>query len=221
MLTTLKRQLRNVLFDTFLWDFRESGKTKTEIAAWLAAGKPVPPPNGVKYATLADYGAAFGLETLIETGTLRGGAIYALKNRFKKLYSIELSRELAATAQHRFHSHPHIQILQGDSGQLLPQLLSGVSQPCLFWLDGHYSGGVTAQGDLETPILKEMRTIFDYPCNDHVILIDDARLFDGTDDYPTIDGLRALCEAERPDYNFSVVNDMIRIHPVRPVKTTY
>ena len=221
MLTTLKRQLRNVLFDTFLWDFRESGKTNTEIAAWLAAGKPVPPPSGVKYATLADYGAAFGLETLIETGTLHGGAIYALKNRFKKLYSIELSRELAATAQHRFHSHPHIKILQGDSGQLLPQLLSGVSQPCLFWLDGHYSGGVTAQGDLDTPILKEMRTIFDHPCNDHVILIDDARLFDGTDDYPTIDGLRALCEAERPDYNFSVVNDMIRIHPVRPVKTTY
>jgi hypothetical protein len=126
MLTTLKELLRNVLFDIFVSDFRESGKTKTEIAAWLAAGKPVPPPNGVKYATLADYGAAFGLETLIETGTFRGGAIYALKNRFKKLYSIELSPELAATAQHRFYSHSHIQILQGDSGQLLPQFLSGI-----------------------------------------------------------------------------------------------
>ena len=221
MLNTLKRLLRNTFYDTFVWDFRERGKAKTAIAAWQAAGKPVPPPEPVKRTTLADYGAAFGLETLIETGTLFGGTMYALRDQFKNLYSIELSPELAAKAQHRFRSTPQVQILQGDSGKLLPQLISGISQPCLFWLDGHYSGGVTAQGDLDTPILNEMRTIFAHPCKNHVILIDDARLFNGTDDYPTIDGLRAMCHAERPDYDFSVVNDIIRIHPARAVSTTY
>lgn len=221
MLTTSKRLLRKVFYDTFVLDLRERSRTKTAIAAWMAAGKPVPPPHGVKIATLAEYGSAFNLEILIETGTFQGDAIYGLKSRFKKVYSIELSSELAAKAQHRFRSNPHIQILQGDSGQLLSQVLSGISQPCLFWLDGHYSGGPTAQGDMDTPILKELRTVLDHPCKDHVILIDDARLFDGTKDYPTIDDLHVLCEARRPDYDFSVANDIIRIHPARPVKTTY
>lgn len=58
-------------------------------------------------------------------------------------------------------------------------------------------------------MLKELRTIFDHKVRDHVILIDDARLFDGTHDYPFIDELRELFATELPYYDFSVVNDVI------------
>ncbi len=61
----------------------------------------------------------------------------------------------------------------------------------LFWLDAHYSGGDTAHAkDCETPIKEELKTILnDNP--KHIILIDDARLFVGENDYPkllTIEG---------------------------------
>lgn len=88
-----------------------------------------------------------------------------------------------------------------------------VTAPCLFWLDGHYSGGGTAQAHLDTPIIQELGTIFDHPVSTHVILIDDARLFDGTHDYPTIEQLRKFFAEKRPQYHFSVVNDIIRAHP--------
>ncbi len=191
------------------------------VDSWVKLGKPVPPPEYVKRVTLADYGKAFGLETLVETGTFLGDAVYHLKNRFKAIYSIELSHDLAGKAQARFQRSPHIHILEGDSGEVLPRIMSGISSPCLFWLDGHYSGGITAKAAIETPILKELGIIFNHPSKDHVILIDDARLFDGTHDYPTVQELRELCARERPEWNFDVVNDMIRIHPPRSVDVTF
>ncbi len=216
-----KVYLRRLLKDSFIWHLRENRRQQALVNCWQKLGKPIPPPEYVKRTTLADYGSAFGLEILVETGTFLGDAIHHLKRRFKAIYSIELSQNLADLAQRRFRALPHIHILQGDSAQVLPSIMSGISTPCLFWLDGHYSGGITAQADVDTPILKELRTIFDHPCKDHVILIDDARHFDGTHDYPTIDGLRELCAKERPQQDFSVANDMIRIHPSRKVKTIF
>ncbi len=199
----------------------KSRREERAVAAWRQAGKPVPPPEFVKRVTLAEFGAAFHIDTFIETGTLFGGSLYALKRHFKVLYSIELSPGLAMKARYRFRSTPHIHILQGDSGAVLPELLEKMTTPCLFWLDGHYSGGITAHSDLDTPILKELQSILDHPCKEHVILIDDARMFNGTDDYPTIGTLRQLFVTQRPDYEFSVVNDSIRIHPSKSVTTTY
>ena len=129
--------------------------------------------------------------------------------------------EFADKARRRFRSTPHIHILQGDSGAVLPELLEKVRNPCLFWLDGHYSGGITARADLDTPILKELQSILNHACKEHVIIIDDARLFNGTHDYPTIETLRQLIAAQRPNYDFSVANDSIRIHPAKSVNTSY
>jgi len=44
----------------------------------------------------------------------------------------------------------------------------------------------------------------------HVVLIDDARLFDGTDGYPTIAEVRAQVERERPGSALRVESDIIR-----------
>ncbi len=53
----------------------------------------------------------------------------------------------------------HITLYQGDSGVLLPEIISEVSEPVLFWLDGHYSGEGTGKAVLETPIIEEVNVI--------------------------------------------------------------
>ena len=188
-------------------------RSQHRIRRWRSAGSPLPPDHAVKEEIVAAYAAAFGATTLIETGTFLGDMDYAVKDIFRAIYSIELSAGIAQRARRRLHAYPHIQILQGDSGVVLPRILGEIDSQCIFWLDGHYSAGITAKGDLETPVIQELLTIFAHPVKDHVILIDDARCFDGTHDYPTLDSLRAMVAEHRPDYVFMVRNDVIRLHP--------
>jgi hypothetical protein len=209
-------QIKDLLIaSTRRFDLFRKQRSRQKIRRWRSVGCPIPPDHAVKEGIVAAHAAAFGASTLIETGTFLGDMDYAVKDIFHAIYSIELSPAIAQRARRRLHAYPHIQILQGDSGAILPRILGGINCQCIFWLDGHYSSGITAKGDLETPVIQELLTIFAHPVKNHVILIDDARCFDGTHDYPTLDGLRALVAEHRPDYAFSVNNDVIRLHPER------
>jgi hypothetical protein len=92
-------------------------------------------------------------------------------------------------------------------------ILSSINEPILFWLDGHYSGGETAKGEANTPILKELEFILRHPIKNHVILIDDARCFIGENDYPTLRELAVFVSGINNELNFTVENDIIRITP--------
>ncbi len=152
------------------------------------------------------------MQNLVETGTYRGDMIEACKDRFNKIYSIEIDPELWRQAKERFLKYPHVNILQGDSADVLPQILQKIEGPCVFWLDGHYSGGVTGKGERETPIVSELGHIRRHNQPD-VILIDDARLFNGTHDYPEISELRGKVLELWPENVFEVSDDVIRIYP--------
>lgn len=80
-----------------------------------------------------------------------------------------------------------------------------------FWLDGHYSGFETAKGDLETPVSSELESILRSKIN-HIILIDDARLFTGKNDYPSVEELKNYVLSKKNYYSFEVENDIIRIY---------
>jgi hypothetical protein len=160
------------------------------------------------------------LPVFVETGTYRGDMVAAVRGDFERIYSIELGRELHALAERRFAGDPRITILQGDSGDVLRGLLARLDRPALFWLDSHFSDADTARSSLITPIRRELEHILAHPlARRHVILIDDARLFTGEDDYPTMDTLRSTMRAA----GFSrceVKDDIIRIRwgaePGRP-----
>ena len=107
--------------------------------------------------------------------------------------------------------YPHINILRGDSSKVLPIILSKIDKPALFWLDGHYSAGITAKGDLNTPILKELKLILNHKIKKNIILIDDARCFVGKDDYPTIAELESFVKKINPNLSFKNEDDIIRI----------
>jgi len=178
---------------------------------WVRAGKPAPPPAVVKRRIIKRYARQFRLPVLVETGTFMGDTVEAMRKVFGRIYSIELSNDLFTQAQQRFVGAAHITILQGDSGEVLPGVLRQIQQPCLFWLDGHYSAGPTAKGALDTPIMQELSHIFRHPlAHRHVILIDDARLFVGKADYPTMEALRTTTQEAGFD-TFEVEDDIIRI----------
>lgn len=166
----------------------------------------------MKQEIVREYGRRFALDTLIETGTYRGDMINACRGTFNRIVSIELDDVLFEEAHRRFGASSQVSVLHGDSGQLLTDTLRTLAKPSLFWLDGHYCGTVTARGRVETPILLELSAILNHPVRDHVILIDDARCFDGTSDYPAIDDLRRLVLHARPDWVFEVASDIIRTH---------
>ena len=209
----LKNHLRPFVVNSPIWDRRRQAQASQDIRSWELAGYPVPPPHAVKQQILSAYRAAFDLKTLVETGTYQGDMVYAMKGCFQRIISIELDQTLQQRAVRRFSAHHHIEIRQGDSGQELTNLLKSLDMPCLFWLDGHYSSGITAKGDLGTPIMGELSSIFRHSVKKHVILIDDARCFDGTNDYPTIDKLREFVAQNAPNTEFSVKSDIIRICP--------
>jgi hypothetical protein len=179
---------------------------------WNLAGRPVPPPHLVKQRAVRAYARKFHLSTFVETGTYRGDMVEGVKRDFTQVYSIELGAELHRLARERFAPDPNVTILQGDSGEVLRGLLPRIDRPALFWLDSHFSDADTARSALITPIRTELDRILAHPLAPrHVILIDDARLFNGEDDYPTLETLNAiLARAEFPACR--VQDDIIRIH---------
>jgi hypothetical protein len=185
---------------------------EAEIREWEAKGKPLPPPHVLKQRTLEHYAKAFSLQILIETGTYQGDMVEAMKDAFNKIYSIELKRELYERATKRFDRNDHISIIHGDSGKVLREVLAKINEPCLFWLDGHYSAGITAKGELDTPINEELNHILNHPVEGHVILIDDARLFVGENHYPRIDELKDIILKRHSDWILEDEHDIIRIH---------
>lgn len=186
-------------------------KERELIRAWRRSGSPVPPPHLYKQKLLSRYASRYRLSTLVETGTYLGDMVFSLRKRFKTIISIELSSELCERAQQRLSDFPHVSIIQGDSSQVLPGILDGLKVPTLFWLDGHYSAGNTALGERETPVSAEMEAILNHSVAGHVVLIDDARNFDGTHDYPTLSSLRDYVHGAYPKADFSVKDDVIRI----------
>jgi hypothetical protein len=172
-------------------------------------------PHRIKEQIVRDYAQRYGLRVLVETGTYMGDMVCALRRDFSELHTVELDSLLYEKARRRLARYPHVHVYRGDSGRVLPDILARLSEPALFWLDGHFSGGTTAKGEQATPIRAELGCLL-ATHQPHVILIDDARAFTGQDDYPSMDELTAWVGTVRDDLTLAVSDDVIRISPGPP-----
>lgn len=172
---------------------------------WKKQGRPSPPPHIIKVYLLRFIAKKKNLSVFVETGTFMGDMLDELKNYFKEMYSIELFTPLYLRAKKIFKNSGNINILNGDSGILIRKVVKNLNQSTLFWLDAHYSGNGTAKSNLDTPIEKELQIISKLK-KPHVIVIDDARLFNGSDDYPKLSKLK---EKYKSRYTINVIHDMI------------
>lgn len=224
---SVKQLIKAVIARTPLYhplrDYVVRRRRTTELREWERRGKPAPPPHAVKQNVLREYSETYNLTVMVETGTFLGDMVEAMRGAFDRIYSIELSENLYKQAVRRFRGAKNVTLIHGDSGDVLGRLLQTggaglpeISQPTLFWLDAHYSSGVTARGEEETPIYEELRQILADHRNAHVIIIDDARCF-GTDcAYPRMEDLIEFVTARRGDVAIVVKDDSIRITPLWP-----
>lgn len=170
---------------------------------------PGPADHADKQALIRELADRYGTGTLVETGTYLGDMVAAMLGRFDRIISIELSEELYQRATDRFAGEDSVVLMRGDSGEKIADAIAMLDGPAIFWLDGHYSGGVTASADLVTPIMQELETIFALGDAGHVVIIDDARLFGRDPGYPTVAAVRACVAHHAPWAELSTRNDAL------------
>jgi hypothetical protein len=142
---------------------------RREVVRWNRSGRPIPPPNRIKAETLKEYGRRFHLRTLIETGTHVGEMIYATRASFDRVISIEIDADFYEQARKRFRYKSRVQLIFGDSGEILGPLVAGLEEPCLFWLDAHHD-------EDDTPIDRELSAVVEHARRyQDVIVIDIIR----------------------------------------------
>jgi hypothetical protein len=185
MLTMLKNKLRA--------PYRAFSARFLDDSRWKQRRYAAPSPVFVKRQVLLRN--SLPNATWVETGTYLGETTEFLARNARKVFSIEPEQSLFKRADHKFKSNPTIAILNGTSEQVFPTLLPKLSGAVNFWLDGHYSAGVTFQGTLDTPVLVELATIQANleRFSQLRVLVDDVRCFDPSipeySTYPSIDEL--------------------------------
>ncbi|MBM4294714.1 MAG: hypothetical protein FJ126_07420 [Deltaproteobacteria bacterium] len=211
-LEQLKESFKETALYDVIYDLRQKylQQDQRKMQQWISKGRPFPTPHIIKQLTVKKYARAFSLSTLIETGTHKGFMLYATKRIFKNLISIELDVPLYEHARKRFANYPQITIIQGDSGQKLPEVLAALREPSLFWLDAHFAKGI------DCPVAQEIEHIVRHPY-EHVILVDDAHFYTGEPGTPSLESLEKMVNDLRPGWVFQVRDCLIRIHrPASP-----
>ncbi|MFQ5492387.1 MAG: hypothetical protein ACE5GE_16880, partial [Phycisphaerae bacterium] len=116
--------------------------------------------------------------------------------------TIELGLKQYVSSRRRLRGG-QVVCLFGHSPFVLKEVVKWLRGASLFWLDAHYSGGGTARGPTECPLLAELDAVCGHG---HCILIDDAPLFrrevplngHRPEDWPTVADIEAkLCPGER------------------------
>jgi len=154
-----------------------------------------------------------GSRILIEAGTFRGITTARASSVFDQVYSIELDRTLAAAATENLSSKKNVKVIQGDALQVIPQLFEDHElSDVLLFLDGHFSGGETACGDLPEPAAEELRTLKPYRDKIRAIVIDDLRSFGTESGFPRKSELLRSAEDEfGSDFDITLFLDQLII----------
>jgi hypothetical protein len=110
----------------------------------------------------------------VETGSYIGDSIdLALQAGFTDIRAIEIDPKCVDHCRERFSHNPVI-MFQGDSAEILWDVIKGINEPITFWLDSHWmmiEG--TEPGKNPWPLFEELQHIKRHPIKNHTIIIDD------------------------------------------------
>ena len=201
----MKKKLKNLLPQAVV-DFIKTQKSMSE---WRKRNFSDNSPQIVKQNVFLKYGIKDA--AWVETGTYLGTTTSFLSGLFPHVYSLEPEPKLYAAACERFKDK-NVSLFNDVSENIFPSLLPKLSGNINFWLDGHYSAGITFKGEKDCPVEDELIAIeqnFDN-FNKISILIDDVRCFlpnnSSYTDYPSIDYL--VDWARRMNFHWRIEHDI-------------
>lgn len=175
---------------------------------------------GIPRDLVAGLARSQGIRVAIETGTFQGKSAQALQQIFDRVWSIELSPEIHQAAKSRLGHLDGLTFLNGQSSDVMPDLIASLDEPILYWLDGHWCEGAGPSEIKQCPILDEIEIVDQHPhAANSCILIDDAQFHLAAppppyrkDEWPSlvevVDALRA-----RHDRFFTVLDDVLIAGP--------
>lgn len=178
---------------------------------WRKRGWCTPVHPIIKRSMLLAEAYRIQASSIVESGTYQGDTVWYFRNKLSSIISIEIQPRLATLAKERFKGWKNISIVEGDSGDVLPGICAALPGPTLFWLDGHYSGGVTGSGREECPLWRELEAIVTVARTPWSVFIDDARLLGVDAAYPTVDELKEFVRTRCPQHRLEIENDIAKI----------
>ena len=192
-------------------------KIRPETAWWMARGYGSPAPFNVKLQTL--FRNALPNSDWIETGTYLAETTVALAKQFPKnqVLSIEPQLQIHRFVSDEFSNFKNITFLLGSSEDRFEEAILQLNQNLNFWLDGHFSGDITFQGEVESPILYELEMIEKHSVRmkNFCVLIDDFRLFGVSPGYPS--KYTIVDWANRLQLDWRIENDIFVAKLIRTV----
>jgi len=157
----------------------------------------------IRLQLLKDYAVG---DTFIETGSMEGWTMHvALEHGFKTMHGIELMKKYYDFSINLLKDHDNIHFHLGESPDILPKIVENLTEPATFWLDAHASGPSIPGGKYGgCPLVQELEAINLSPCKDHVIMIDDTRLF-GTHEWDYLERQKVIgaLYAINPNYTLT------------------
>lgn len=122
---------------------------------------------------------SYGLSVFVETGTFLGETTAWASKNFSKVYTVEiLERYIKGAKSSNCFGLGNIEFFHGESSKLIPEILSKITEPALFWLDAHWGGDLHyKKPEEECPLMGELEAIRNHSITHSVLMIDDARLF--------------------------------------------
>jgi Ribosomal RNA adenine dimethylase len=170
------------------------------------------PHSYTKFRSILSLKQKTSARNLIETGTYLGVTTKRCASHFDKIYTIELDQDIAEQAKKHLSGNKNIEVIQGDAVAILPKVfLKDEDKDVLIFLDGHFSGGDTACGDLPEPAIEELKALSPFRSQIAGIIIDDFRLFGTEPGFPSKSEIFKAIEEYFPGFGVSVALDQILI----------
>lgn len=110
-------------------------------------------------------------ELFFETGTSEGDSIFtALQAGFEQIISVEIDPDVHFNAFRRFSGVYGVEIILGNSVEILKKMVPALEYPTMFFLDAHEDSNTSC-----TPVEQELKEIAKAAVP-KVIIIDDMRI---------------------------------------------